>query len=194
MKDKTLVRGQIYGAIGIMVVAVFIYTVKDVFQYVRFFAGPAVCCEHETSGIMVELAGDENHGGIYFLPQEATVCDLFRKAGLRDAAGFREADLARALHSGDRVVCDRARYRVTLGDVAVHVRLALGMPIDLNEATLEDLVLVSGIGPKTASKIIKAREGEGGFLRVDSLKWTGCMGEKRYNRVKDYLYIRASYP
>ncbi|MBW2650509.1 MAG: helix-hairpin-helix domain-containing protein [Deltaproteobacteria bacterium] len=189
-----LVKKQIFGAIGIVVVVVFIYAVRDVFQYVSFFTGPAVCCEYETSGIMVELAGDENYGGIYFLPQEATVRDLFRKAGLGGVAEFREAELARALHSGDRVVCDRARYRVILEDVAVHARLALGMPIDLNEATLEDLVLVSGIGPKTASKIIKVREGEGGFSGVDSLKWTGCMGEKRYDRVKEYLYIKSSYP
>jgi len=189
-----LFKKQIYVAIGIVVVAVFIYAVRDVFQYVSFFTGPAVCCEYETSGIMVELAGDENHDGIYSLPQGATVLDLFRKAGLGNIAGFRAADLARALHSGDRVVCDRTRYRVTLEDVAVHDRLALGMPIDLNEATLEDLVLVSGIGPKTASKIIKIREREGRFSRVDSLKQTGCMGEKRYDRVKDYLYIRSSYP
>ncbi len=189
-----LVKKQIYGAIGIVVVVVLIHAVRDVSQYVRFFPAPVVCCEYEASGIMVELAGDENHDGIYSLPQEVTVFGLFRKAGLGDVSGFREADLARALHSGDRVVCDRTRYRVTLEDVAVHDRLALGMPIDLNEATLEDLVLVSGIGPKTASKIIKVREGEGGFSRVVSLKRTGCMGEKRYNRIKEYLYIKSSYP
>jgi len=54
------------------------------------------------SGIMVKFAGDKNYGGIYYLPQEALVSDLVRKAGIDDIAGFKESDLARMLHSGDR--------------------------------------------------------------------------------------------
>ena len=194
MKEKTLVRRQLYGAVGIVVVVVIGYAVRDIIQYVRFFGTPAICSEYETSGIIVGLTGDENHGGFYFLPQKATVYDLFRKEGLREFAEFRGSDLATALHSGDRVVCDRIRYRLTIGDITIPARLALGMPIDLNVATLEDLVLIPGIGRKTASEIIKVREGEGGFPRVDSLKLIDCMGAKRYNSIKDYLYIRSSYP
>ncbi len=194
MEEKNLVKKQIYGAIGIVVVVVFLYAARDVSQYAYSSGGFAACCEYEKPGIMVMLSGDEDHDGIYFLSQEATVYDLFKKAGLRDIAGFKEADLARALHSGDRVTCDGTRYRVTLGDVAAPVRLAFGMPIDLNEATLEELMLIPGIGPNTASKIIKVREGNGVFSIVDSLKLAGCMGERRYNRAKDYLYTRSSYP
>ncbi|MBW2558318.1 MAG: helix-hairpin-helix domain-containing protein [Deltaproteobacteria bacterium] len=194
MEEKNLVKKQIYGAIGIVVIVVFLYAARDVSQYAYSSGGPVACCEYEKPGIMVMLAGDEDHDGIYSLSQEATVYDLFKKAGLPDIAGFKEADLARALHSGDRVTCDGTRYRVTLGDVAVPVRLAFGMPVDLNEATLEELILIPGIGLITASKIIEVREANGAFPIVDSLKLAGCMGEGRYNRVKDYLYIRASSP
>ena len=194
MEEKNLVKKQIYGAIGIVVIVVFLYAARDVSQYAYSFGRPAACCEYEKPGIMVMLAGDEDHDGIYSLSQEATVYDLFRKAGVDGVARFRKADLLRALHSGDRVTCDGTRYRVTLGDVAAPVRLAFGMPVDLNEATLEELMLIPGIGPNTASKIIKVREGNGGFSIVDSLKLAGCMGERRYDRVKDYLYIRSSYP
>ncbi|MCK4534776.1 MAG: hypothetical protein KAT81_04535, partial [Syntrophobacterales bacterium] len=114
----TLVKKQIYGAIGIVVVAVFIYAATDVSQYTHSSGRTAVCCEYEKSGIMVELAGDENYYGIYFLPQRTTVYGLFKKAGLDDVAGFKKIDLGRVLHAGDRVVCDMARYLVALGDVA----------------------------------------------------------------------------
>jgi len=194
IKEKTLVRRQIYGAIGIILAVVFLYVARDISQYVCSSGGPVACRECENAGIMVALAGDEDHGGIYFLSQEATVYDLFRKAGLGDVAGFEEADLARVLHSGDRIICDRTRHRIILGDVAAPVRLAFGMPVDLNKATLEELILIPGIGPYTASKIIKVREVNGGFSIVDSLKLAGCMGERRYNRVKDYLYVGSSYP
>jgi len=60
MKEKTLVNRQIYGAICIVLIVVFIYAARNVFQYVRFFAGPAVCGEYIPSGIMVKFAGDKN--------------------------------------------------------------------------------------------------------------------------------------
>ena len=184
-----LVKRQIYGAIGIVVVAVFIYAARDVSQYIYSSGEFAACCEHEKSGIMVKLAGDENYGGIYFLPQRATVYDLFRKAGLGDVAGFKEVDLDRVLHSGDMIVCDRTRHLVTLGDVAAPVRLAFGMPVDLNKATREELMLVPGIGRKTAAKIIRFRKEKKRFSEVDALK--KIIRGKRYNRIKDYLYAGA---
>lgn len=182
-----LLKRQIYGAIGIVFVAVFIYAARDVSQYTYSFGRSAACCEYEKSGIMVKLAGDENYGGIYFLPQRATVHDLFRKAGLDDIAGFKNIDLDRVLHSGDMIVCDRTRYLVTLGDVAAPVRLAFGMPVDLNRATVEELMLVPGIGRKTAAKIIRFRKEKKGFSEVDALK--RIMREKRYNKIKNYLYV-----
>jgi len=65
---------------------------------------------------------------------------------------------------GDRIICNRIRHRIILGDVAAPVRLAFGMPVDLNKATLEELILIPGIGPYTASKIIKSQRGEWGIF------------------------------
>ncbi|MEA3487417.1 MAG: helix-hairpin-helix domain-containing protein [Thermodesulfobacteriota bacterium] len=183
-----LVKRQIYGAIGIVLVAVFIYAVRDVSQYTYSSGGDAACCEYEKSGIMVKITGDVNYDGIYFLSQRATVCDLFRKVGLDDIAGFKNIDLDRVLHSGDMVICDRTRYLATIGDITAPVRLAFGMPVDLNKATQEELMLVPGIGRKTASKIIRLRKEKKRFSEVDALK--RIIREKRYNKIKDYLYVR----
>ena len=187
-----LVKRQIYGAIGIVAVAVFIYVARDVSQYIYSSGSSVACSEYEKSGIIVELAGDESHDGIYFLPQRATVNDLFRKAGINDITGFKDIDFGKVLHSGDMVVCDRTQYLVTLGDVAAPVRLAFCMPIDLNKATFDDLVLVPGIGRKTAARIVRFRKEKEGFSGVDTLK--RIMKEKRYNRIKDYLYVGGSSP
>jgi len=189
MEGKNRIRGQIYGAVGIVIVAVFIYAARDVLQYVRSPGESAVSSEWEGSGITVELAGAQDHGGIYFLPHGATIGDLFREAGVSDIGGLGETVLPGVVHSGDRVTCDTARYRVTMGDMAVPTRLALGMPIDLNKATLEELVLVPGIGRKTASKIVRFREEKGDFPEVDVLKRIEGLGKKKYDRIKGYLSI-----
>ena len=182
-----LVKKQIYGAVSIIIIVVFIYAARDVSQYIHFSGRVAACCEYEKSGIMVNLAGDENYGGIYFLPQGVTVHDLFREATLDDVTGFKDVDLDRVLHSGDRVVCDRVRHLIAIEDVAACIRLAFDMPVDLNKVTQNELMLIPEIGRKTASKIIRFRKEKKGFFGVDALR--RIVQEKRYNRIKDYLYV-----
>ncbi|MDD5722729.1 MAG: helix-hairpin-helix domain-containing protein [Syntrophales bacterium] len=189
MKGKTLASRQLYGAIGIVIVVALVYAARDVIQYLRFPGESAVSSQWAGSGVTVELAGDQDHGGVYFLPHRATIYDLLREAGVGNVARFRGADLAGGVHSGDRVICDTARSRVTVGDMSAPVRLALGMPIDLNKATLEDLALVPEIGRKTAAKIVRLREEKGDFSEVDVLKRIKGLGKKKYDRIKAYLSV-----
>ncbi len=187
-----LVKRQICGAVGIVAVAVFFCAAMDIAQYTYSFKRPAAFCEYEKSGIVVELAGDECYGGIYFLPHGATVRDLLRKAGLGDITGFEDTDLTGMLNSGDRVVPDRTRYLVTRGFMNAPYRLAFGIPVDLNAVTQEELMLVPGIGLKTASKIIGLREEKGKFSGVDALK--KVLKKERYSMIKEYLYVEGSSP
>ncbi|HBG47310.1 MAG TPA: hypothetical protein DDW94_10035 [Deltaproteobacteria bacterium] len=49
-------------------------------------------------------------------------------------------------------------------------------PLDINRATVEDLMLLPGIGEKTARRIVEKRAELNGFRRVDDLtevKWVG---------------------
>jgi len=192
MKGKTRAGRQIYGAIGIVVVAVFVYVARDISPYIRVPGEAALSSRWEGSGITVELAGDQDHGGIYFLPHGATIRNLFSEAGVNDTPGFKETVLAGVLHSGDRIACDTTRYRVTIGDISASARLALGMTIDLNTATVEELVLIPGIGRITAAKIVRFREKMGDFSEVDILKQIEGLGEKKYNRIKGYLSINKA--
>jgi competence protein ComEA len=193
MKGKTLAGRQLCGAVGIVILAVLVYAARDLLRYGPFTGGSDFSPERGGPGITVQLAGDQDHGGIYFLPHGATIRDLFRDAGVDDIAGFSGADLAVVLHSGDRISCDTVRSRITVGEMSAATRLALGMPIDLNKATLEDLALVPGIGRKTASKIVRFREEKGKFPEVDALKRIEGLGEKKYDKIKRYLCVsRAS--
>ena len=195
MNGNPLAVRQLYGAIGIVIMVVFVYVARDVLRYMNLPGEGFVSSQWEGIGITVELAGDENHSGIYFLRQGATIRDLLIEAGIDDVAGFRDADLAGVVYSGDRVLCDMDRYRATIGDMFVSTRLALGMPVDLNKATLEELMLIPGIGRRTASKVVRFREEEGAFSEIDVLKRIKSLGKKRYDRIKGYLFInRACCP
>ena len=50
---------------------------------------------------------------------------------------------------------------LTIGDMPAVRRLALGLPIDLNRASAEDLSLVPGIGERMAIEIVQRRQTDG---------------------------------
>ena len=189
MKGRPRAIQQLYGAVGIMIVVALVYAVRGVLRYVPSAGVPVVSSQWERDGIAVELVGDRDHGGIYFLPRGATVSALFDEAGIHTAAGFNGADLAGALRSGDRVSFDTVRYRVTIGEMSASTRLALGMPIDLNTATLEELIIIPGIGRKTASKIVRFREKMGPFSEIETLKRIKGLGKKQYDKIKRHLFV-----
>ena len=68
-------------------------------------------------------------------------------------------------------------------------RLALGIPIDLNRSSLEDLVLVPGIGEKTAEKIVEERRLNGMFGTLEELMRVKGIKEKRLEKLRRYLCI-----
>lgn len=65
-----------------------------------------------------------------------------------------------------------------------------GFPIDLNSATKEALMLLPGIGPKTAEKIIEKRIEMGGFRSVDELTEVKSIGKVRLGKIRKYAVVR----
>jgi competence protein ComEA len=61
--------------------------------------------------------------------------------------------------------------------------------INLNDADLETLIKLPGIGPKTAEKIIILRTQKGGFSNVDELTEVKGIGLKKLNKIKSFLFI-----
>ena len=66
-------------------------------------------------------------------------------------------------------------------------RIALGIPIDVNSAGVEDLMALSGIGPVLAGNIVSDREERGPFLRVEDLTRVRGIGPVRLERLSPHL-------
>jgi competence protein ComEA len=69
-------------------------------------------------------------------------------------------------------------------------RLALGMPIDLNTATADDLLLIPGIGEKTAQNILTLRNRKVRFRDIEELMEIDGIKEKKLAKLKQYLYLQ----
>lgn len=62
--------------------------------------------------------------------------------------------------------------------------------INLNEADLETLIRLPGIGEKTAQRIIDLRSKKSKFENLEELMGVKGIGEVKFNKIKKFLYIK----
>jgi competence protein ComEA len=83
------------------------------------------------------------------------------------------------------------------GFVAIALVLASQLAaaaLNLNTATREELVALSGIGPAKAQAIIDYRTQHGGFKSVDELKDVKGIGARRFEKLKPELTVAPVAP
>lgn len=61
--------------------------------------------------------------------------------------------------------------------------------VNINQATKEELMTLSGVGEKKAEKIIEYREENGSFTTIEDLKKVNGFGEKSFDSLKIYISI-----
>jgi len=63
--------------------------------------------------------------------------------------------------------------------------------ININTATAEQLEQLPGVGSKLAAEIIKYRTENGNFAAVEDIKKVDGVGDKKYNKMKDYIILEG---
>ena len=86
------------------------------------------------------------------------------------------------LKSGDRIIINGSEVFVT--KINGRKRISLGVPIDINTASSEDLTAIPGIGPELANRIINYRRNVGKFQSIDELDNVEGIGKKKLAIIK----------
>lgn len=73
--------------------------------------------------------------------------------------------------------------------IDVNINVSVSFPIDLNDATVDDLMAVDGIGEKRAIAIIEYRTTLGGYSSVEQIKQISGIGDDVYNDISQYLTV-----
>ena len=147
-----------------------------------------------TKTLLVHVAGNVALPGVYELEQGSRVKDAIDAAGgFSDDADINSLNLARIINDGEQIVVPSSSQQSSADDAtSTTVSQADSKSskiVNLNTASSGQLETLPGIGKQTADKIIKDRERNGPFLKVDDLTRVSGIGEKRLEAIRDLICV-----
>ncbi|HRS89180.1 MAG TPA: helix-hairpin-helix domain-containing protein [Smithellaceae bacterium] len=134
----------------------------------------------------IEIVTRDGRGEIYFFADGTSAREFWAQVGysIEQMPDY-------PLRAGMKIIVN-GKYpgeSVAFSQMDASKKLALGLPLDINKATKEDLILISGIGEATAEKIITLRAQLGGFTKLEDLMKIKGIKEKRLSKFRNYLYV-----
>ena len=142
---------------------------------------------------IIQVSGEVRNPGIYFFDPPVTVSETVAGAGgllprLNPEPGWQRVEVAHARRVHITATTDGlARFR--LGWMDVSSRLALGVPLDLNQASATELAKVPGITPTLAERIVAQRSRLGGFSKLEDLRAVKGIGPVTLKRLQPSLTV-----
>jgi len=139
--------------------------------------------------IVVEIKGEVQKPGVYTMPVNSRLNDLLTvSGGVSTIANLRNVNLAMKIGDGESF------YIPSIHDEEEEIILGEQTredgKIDLNKASREDLMSVTGIGPATADNILAYREEVGKFSSVDELVKVNRIGDKTLEKIRDFFIVK----
>jgi competence protein ComEA len=162
--------------------------------YFRFdFPSSPLPIQERDQEVVVEVLGEVKYPGIHLFRTSPTPVEVIERAGGPKKMAFSNRDFASLpLETGTLITLVKenpGQIKVNFGRMEARKRFVFSIPLDLNQATLEDLCLISGVGESLAREIITYRERRGAFRSVDELKEVKGIGKKNYLSLKPFVRV-----
>ncbi|NLD25771.1 MAG: ComEA family DNA-binding protein [Acholeplasmataceae bacterium] len=130
-----------------------------------------------SSNIVVEIKGEVRFPGVYYMTSEDRIYDAIRIAGgMTASADLTNINLAEKIKDGTAIIIpSKAKSENT--------------KISINNASLEELMTLTGIGEVKAKNIIKYRNQIGKFISLEELKNVDGISENLYRQIKEFICL-----
>ena len=146
---------------------------------------------NNSNNIVVYVTGEIVNPGVYYLNEGARLYQLIDIAGgLSDMADINKLNLAQSLKDSDKIEIPKKENK-SEEEISNNNERDLDLDnnkVNINVATKEELMELSGIGASTADKIIKYRE-KNAFTYIEDIMDVPGIGESKFNNIKDSISV-----
>lgn len=146
--------------------------------------------------LYVYICGAINDPGVYEVPLETRVYEIIKLAGgCTPEAATEAVNQARLLIDGEQIKIP-TREEIEQGEgtfeqiqESISEKSSSGK-INLNTASMEELVTLKGIGVSRAQAIIQYREEHGAFQNIEEIMNISGIGKSTYEKLKEQISVR----
>lgn len=136
----------------------------------------------------VDIKGCIKNPGVYKLVKGSRVKDVIELAGgLTSDSDTSNINLAKIIE--DEMVININSVNDNSGNNYSMNSNNLSDLININTASLEQLMTLSGIGESKAKSIISYREENGNFKAIEDITKVSGIGQALYEKIKDYITV-----
>lgn len=141
---------------------------------------------NSTKYIFVDIDGAVKNPGVYEFNEGDRVNDaIIRAGGLKDTALTKNLNKARKLVDGEKIYI--LEEGENIGDLPLYNAENEGK-ININTASKENLMSLSGIGVVYAERIIEYRNKKQ-FTAIEEIKNIEGIGDKTFEKIKDFITV-----
>lgn len=141
----------------------------------------------EPEGIYVHICGEVKNPGVYELPEGSRIFEAVEAAGgFTERAAEASLNLAQMISDGMQIVIlsleeaeEKAQAEREQADGIVNI----------NTASKEQLMTLTGIGESRAEDILRYREESGGFQSIEEIMQVPGIKESAYRKIKDSITV-----
>ena len=152
----------------------------------------------EIEKVVVHVCGAVVNPGIYTLSTGSRLYEAIAMAGgFSEEADISYHNLARPIEDGERIYIlstsetkELTTEQQVAGESGSSASLQSNGQINLNTATIEQLMTLPGIGEARAEEILAYRTKIGKFTDIEELMNVSGIGESRFEKIKDKITVR----
>ena len=159
-------------------------------------------CDEEDKELIIDIKGAVKKPGVYKLKVGSIINDAIALAGgLNKNATTDDINLSKAIYN-EMVIYISTKTELKEKQASSNVvstqsniikdeanTCIPSNKINLNTASIDEFITLSGVGEAKAQKIIDYRNQNGKFKSIEELKNVSGFGEAAYEKLKDYITI-----
>lgn len=92
-------------------------------------------------------------------------------------------------NTNDEIIKNSTTTKIIETTEKIDITTKIKYPININLASVEELLNIKGLGEKKASSIIKYREEHGNYESIEDIKKVDGIGDKLFESIKEFITV-----